>query len=93
MDYVKDGTCFPITNPMNCLFTDFDNETITIGFEQGQDAAEQFYRTYLQNRLANKVSIIPESNLDKLETETNQKAEEDIKDLVEDLIQNVEQKL
>jgi len=49
MNYVKSGKCFPITNPMNCLFTDFTPEIIKTGFDQGIDAAEQFYKTYLKS--------------------------------------------
>jgi len=46
-DYIHNGRCIPIINTMKCLFTDFDQETIKLGFIQGQEAAEQFYKTYL----------------------------------------------
>jgi len=48
LEYVHNGKCIPITNPMKVLFTDFTPETIKVGFEHGQDAAEQFYKTYLK---------------------------------------------
>lgn len=51
VEYIEKGICIPIINPMTCLFTDFTPETIHIGFEQGRDSAEQFYKTYLQNYL------------------------------------------
>lgn len=48
LKHIKKGTCIPIINTMNCLFTDFNANVINLGFNQGREAAEVFYRTYLQ---------------------------------------------
>ena len=48
IDLIKTGKCIPITNPMNVLFNKFNHNDIVNGFNQGKDAAEQFYETYLK---------------------------------------------
>ena len=53
LEYIKKGTCIPVMNTMNCLFTDFNEDIINIGFNQGKEAAEVFYRTYLQLLIKN----------------------------------------
>ena len=48
INYVKEGRCIPITNTMKCSFMDFTPEIIKDGFYHGVEAAEQFYKTYLE---------------------------------------------
>ena len=50
-EYVKNGKCIPITNTMKAVMSDFDTETITTGFKQGQHMATMFYKTYLERML------------------------------------------
>uniref|UniRef100_A0A6C0IXR4 PNPLA domain-containing protein n=1 Tax=viral metagenome TaxID=1070528 RepID=A0A6C0IXR4_9ZZZZ len=48
INYVKEGRCIPITNTMKCSFMNFTPEIIKDGFDHGVEAAEQFYKTYLE---------------------------------------------
>lgn len=43
----EDLVCLP--NPMKVSFVDFSKETIEYGFTQGEEFAESFYKTYLEN--------------------------------------------
>lgn len=49
-ELIKSGKVIPITNTMNALMTEFKQETIKKGFEQGQEMAHLFYKTYLETK-------------------------------------------
>jgi predicted acylesterase/phospholipase RssA len=48
IDLIKNGNCIPITNPMKIVFDKFDHKDIVKGFNQGEEAAEHFFNTYLK---------------------------------------------
>ena len=43
----EDLICLP--NPMKVSFVDFNKETIAYGFKQGEEFADNFFKTYIEN--------------------------------------------